>query len=507
MGCPGAENPGVVRMYETNWVERIAAFDAKFGDSHIRERYQTLEDTLQRDDLVFSLSSFSSVLECLTEAMRDAQEFATIIPRLTTGSAKKHYVASVAEYAAAQEIAARIKTSLLPTYITMLWETRTRNSELFRQEDKDILLRIVQFYEDCANAFGAASSLAGIPLEIESDMRQWHTQYQHTALFCERAHALLEHYRTTFFPTKEALLVFVKDAVQPLQRENEQAMRIQRIKKYYPRAEGVQTLYSEIKEEIKHFAVLQKQQHEIQEKIKAMNSATASLQQVILEKLSLQGVSSLLATCNQDYASKYSIHPACPKFAPLEEAYTVAYATYTMKRDAWLSQNKEQITSRVVDCASKEMLYEDRIAIKEISGIIGEIEAKTHLLFGSEISDRVTALETAEHLLQQKRVDETSYAAAPPLPKSSLLYAMHHPLWVAQQLEAFPEQKIPPTYRSLHNALLVGSRIAVVRTYEMLKHNALLHARGKSSKEERAYIITVQGIFERSLYIRAELGH
>lgn len=498
-------------MYGTNWLHQIMEFDAKFGNHQVTERYQLLEQRLQQHDPVFLASSFSPILNYLTEAMSDAQQFGGIIPRITAeGAVKNQYAASVAEYTATQGIAVRIKDSLLPAYIAKLWESQT-SSEIFRPEDKEILLHIVQFYEDCKRAFGETESLPEIPHETNADMKQWHAHYQNAALFDERADALREQYRTTFFSTKEALLTFVKETVLPLQRQNDDAVKgAERTKKYYPRAEGICALSFEIKEEIKHFAYLQEQCTVIQEKTNGMNTIIASLETVVIDHLSLQELSSLLFSCNQDYAPTYPLTPACPKFAPLEEAYSVASTTFTLKRDSWLSENKEGINTFVASyAAKKETLHEDRIRVKEIAGIVQEIETRTGILFGSEISDTVTALETKENSPVEKKekhpVSDSYVQVSAP---TSVQYPDYHPLWVAQQLEAFPEQNIPAHYQSLHSALVSGAKTAVVRAYASFQDGTLFHALGYGnthSIDEKRYLTAVKTLFKKSKYVQAAL--
>src|SRR3989338_2762332 len=213
-----------------------------------------------------------------------------------------------------------------------------------------MFLQAVLFYEACKKATEDGQPPSGISSEIDGDMTQWHMQYQHAVLLQEKIDAVRQQYRTTFFSTKEELLTFVKETLLPIQKEG--VGKTPRTKKYYPKIEGVSALSSEIREEIKNFAVFQRQCNDVQGKIAEMDSVTPSFDLAVVAHLSVQELSSLLSSCNQDYSPQYSITPASPKFGALEEAYSLAYTTFTLRRDAWLSENRNDIEALVLHTAA-----------------------------------------------------------------------------------------------------------------------------------------------------------
>src|SRR3989338_1520576 len=209
-----------------------------------------------------------------------------------------------------------------------------------------MFLQAVLFYEACKKATEDGQPPSGISSEIDGDMTQWHMQYQHAVLLQEKIDAVRQQYRTTFFSTKEELLAFVKETLLPIQKEAVE--KTPRTKKYYPKTEGVSALSSEIREEIKNFAVFQHQCADVQQKTEEMDCSATTLEHTVVGQLSLQQLSSLLSFCNKEYLPHYSLTPACPKFDVLEEAYSVAYTTFTLRRDAWLSENRNDIEALVL---------------------------------------------------------------------------------------------------------------------------------------------------------------
>ncbi|MBI5002484.1 hypothetical protein HZC31_03805 [Candidatus Woesearchaeota archaeon] len=490
-------------MYETNWLACLAAFDTTFRNTHVRDRYLLLEELLQKDDPVV-MSSPSLVLEFLTEATQDTQRFDTIIPKITLeGSVQRQYAPLIAEYNATREIAVRIKDVALPAYIARLWESVTSSSNTTQEN----ILHAVLFYKDCQKAIGDGQPFSGFSSETDADMTQWHLQYQHAVLLQEKIDAVRQQYRTTFFSTKEELLAFVKETLIPLQKEATKGVK--RIKQYYSFVEGISALSSDMREEIKNFAELQHQREDIQQKTAELNSSTTTLDHAVVGQLSLQQLSSLLSSCNQDYLSHYSLTPACPKFEALEEAYSVAYTTFTLRRDTWLSENRNDIGALVLrSAANNEIFYDDRLALKNITRIIQEIEFRTGISFGSEISHAVDDLDRKEKISPKKETH--SSAATAHIPTSTTVqYSDYHPLWVSQQLEAFPQQDIPAHYRPLHDALVSEAKTAVVRAYTLLTDGTLFHALGYghfSSGDEKRYLAAVHGLFRTSSYVQRALS-